>query len=126
MQKHNMSYSPEFNVWRGMLKRCHLPTDKDYPNYGGRGIEVCERWKHSFVNFHQDMGDRPEPHLSVDRIDTNGNYEPSNCRWTTSTQQNRNRRNNHLVTFRGETKTISEWAEITGIQKSTIRRRLVI
>lgn len=80
-----------------MLVRCGDPSDKGYPDYGGRGITVCERWRgpHGFENFLADMGERP-PGMSIDRIDVNGNYEPSNCRWATATEQNRNKRSSLL------------------------------
>ena len=75
-----------------MYNRCYRPNTENYKNYGGRGIEVCERWIGSFANFIADMGDRPSPKHSIDRIDVNGNYEPSNCRWADAMTQRANRR----------------------------------
>jgi hypothetical protein len=96
-----------------MKERCNNPNYKDYQNYGGRGIKVCERWS-LYVNFLEDMGRRPEGH-TIDRIDVNGNYEPSNCRWATWSEQQNNRRNSF-----GVTKQIQE----SGVPKTTHYRRL--
>lgn len=84
--------TPEYNAWSSMKGRCHNPRDKGYPNYGGRGIEVCESWRNSYQAFLGDVGRRPGPGYSIDRIDVNGNYEPGNVRWATARQQVRNRR----------------------------------
>jgi hypothetical protein len=76
-----------------MKARCSNPNTKYYKDYGGRGIQVCERWIHSFENFLEDMGEKPSPNHSMDRVDNNGNYEPSNCRWATAKEQASNTRN---------------------------------
>lgn len=83
---------PDYKLWHGMVRRCSSPKHKNYVNYGARGIKVCDRWQ-DFWAFLSDMGPRPSPLHSVDRIDCNGNYEPSNCRWATPKEQSRNRRN---------------------------------
>jgi hypothetical protein len=88
---HGRRYCPEYNTWAGMHSRCENPKEAGYKNYGGRGITVCERWR-SFENFYADVGDRPSPKHSIDRINNDGNYEPGNVRWATRTEQNRNRR----------------------------------
>jgi len=106
-----------------MRSRCNNPKNKGYCNYGGRGIIVCARWV-SFETFFTDMGERPSPKHSIDRIDNDGNYEPSNCRWATKTQQARNRRSNTLITWQGQRLSRAEWAEKTGIGESTIKMRL--
>lgn len=90
-QYRNNSVSPEIKAWEKMRERCLNPKDISYKNYGGRGITVCKRWL-SFDNFLSDMGKRPSPKHSLDRINNDGIYEPSNCRWATRTEQNRNRR----------------------------------
>jgi hypothetical protein len=85
------SYTPEYRVWCNMKTRCYNTNSKDYARYGARGIIVCERWRTSFANFYTDMGPRPSEWHSLDRIDNDGNYEPSNCRWATVEQQTANR-----------------------------------
>ena len=115
---------PEYASWSGMKARCYNPHEKNYHNYGGRGILVCERWRTSFLTFWEDMGPRPSPRHSIDRIDNDGNYEPANCRWATRTQQGNNRRGNVYITYHGETHTHQEWARLLGIPLSTLRNRL--
>jgi hypothetical protein len=114
--------SPTYKSWVAMRQRCSVPHNPAYPRYGGRGIGVCDRWQ-SFENFLADMGDRPEG-MSLDRIDTNGNYEPGNCRWATPKQQARNTRRSRLVTAFGQTKPLSQWAEEFGMHRTTLRSRL--
>lgn len=116
--------SPEYRTWRGMISRCRYPSQGGYHNYGGRGIRVCQRWENSFEDFLADVGPKPSPGHSLDRIDTSGHYEPGNCRWATRECQNRNRRGNHLITFLRTTKTLSAWSELTGIGPKTIAKRL--
>jgi hypothetical protein len=90
--KHGMWARPEYKVWAAMIQRCHNPRVKPYANYGGRGIQVCDRWRRSFVAFLRDVGRRPSPDLTLDRIDNDGNYEPGNVRWATWTEQAHNKR----------------------------------
>src|SRR4051812_1219565 len=115
--------SDTYASWAAMIDRCRRPSHSAYANYGGRGIRVCARWE-AFENFLADMGERP-PAGTIERRDTNGNYEPSNCRWATRKEQGRNRRTNRLLTVGGATKCIAAWSEETGINRTTIRQRLV-
>ncbi len=114
---------PLCRVWGNMKTRCNNPHDKAYKNYGGRGIKVCERWLDSFPNFLEDMGERPEGY-SIDRINNDGNYEPSNCRWANQTTQCNNKQRNRLLTFNNETHTICQWSRLVNIGRTTIRMRL--
>lgn len=120
--QHGKADSPTYAIWQMMLQRCENPTNKSYPNYGGRGIFVCDEW-HDFAKFYADMGDRPDG-LSLERKENSGPYVKWNCIWASITDQNNNTRRNRLIEFRGETKTIAQWAEITGLEWTTIRSRL--
>lgn len=104
-----------------MLARCLNPNEQAFPNYGGRGIVVCERWL-TFENFYDDMGD-PPPGTSLDRVDNNRGYGPDNCRWATPKQQGRNKRNNRLVTRHGETMPMAAWIEHLGLNATTVYER---
>lgn len=118
-----------FDTWSGMIQRCYSMTSPSYPGYGGRGIAVCDRWLNgqagltAFECFLADMGPRPARH-SLDRIDNDGNYEPSNCRWAEIKTQQRNRRSNHKVTFRGKEMTMTEAIELSGLNEATVWGRL--
>jgi hypothetical protein len=116
--------SPEYKAWVAMKSRCYGQSNIGYQFYGGRGIVVCERWLHSYENFLADMGRRPGLDYSLDRIDSNGNYSPANCRWATRSQQDNNRRSNRLLTFDGRTQTIAQWAAETHLRKECILYRL--
>lgn len=109
--------------WKELRTRCRNPRNPAFKHYGGRGIQVCARWK-SFALFLEDMGKRPSPEHTIERIDHNGNYEPGNCRWATMKEQARNRRNNTFLSFKGETKCISEWAESMGVSSDLLYGRL--
>lgn len=121
---HGRRHTPEYETWAKIIARCENPKASVFAYYGGRGISVCERWRHSFENFFADMGLKPTPKHSIDRIDTNGNYEPSNCRWATHTEQMRNTRRNVYWTYNGESLCLSEWAERYKINQETLRNRL--
>jgi hypothetical protein len=113
---------PLYGVWGSIVSRCTLKTNKVYHRYGGRGITICDRWRNSFKDFCHDMGPRPEG-SSIDRINNDGNYEPSNCRWASIVQQNSNTRKNVLVEFNGRTLTLSQWSRETGISKEALSYR---
>lgn len=123
LPRHNMSSFSEYNIWAKMLQRCHNPQDDSYAYYGGRGINVIERW-HTFVNFYDDMGDRPSIHHSIDRIDNNRGYDPRNCRWATNKEQGNNRRSSKTLTYKGSAKTYQQWAETLGFGKHVISSRV--
>jgi hypothetical protein len=106
-----------------MRRRCTYQDDISWHRYGGRGVVICERWK-QFENFLADMGKKPSPTHSLDRIDPHGNYEPANCKWATRTEQARNRRNNTLVTINGETAPLATFVERFGQDYSRIYQRL--
>lgn len=86
------STTPEYSIWSGIIQRCTNPRQPSYPRYGGRGINICDRWRRSFAAFLEDVGPRPSPQHSIDRVDNDGNYEPSNCRWATAAEQRLNQR----------------------------------
>ncbi len=115
---------PEYPIWSEMLQRCFNPHHPDYGHYGGRGITVWIRWRESYAWFITDVGPRPGPGYSIDRIDNNGDYEPANVAWRTQKQQMRNTRANNLVTVGGETKCMAEWVELTGIKRGTLQFRI--
>lgn len=106
-----------------MCRRCSWPSHASYQYYGGRGISVCERWKASFWAFAEDMGECP-PGFTLERLDTNGNYEPGNCTWATYTAQANNRRNNVVVTVDGVAMTIAQACRQTGVKYATAMGRL--
>jgi hypothetical protein len=119
-----MTSTPEYRAWQTMRLRCLNPKNQAYPRYGGRGITVCDRWKDSPENFLADMGRKPSPKHEIDRIDNDGPYSPENCRWTTRSENDRNRRNNKRITIDGETKTQAEWCEAFEIPADTFGKRL--
>lgn len=136
VSKHGKSKTREYKVWDSMIQRCTNSNDKDYDNYGGRGIRVCQGWRSSFEYFFADMGKRPSNRHSIDRKNNNLNYScgyckecieerwESNCRWATTSEQGRNRRTNVKLTFSGETLISTEWAEKIGLDRGVLRDRI--
>lgn len=114
-----------YNIWSNMKCRCNNPNDKGYVNYGGRGIKICSEWENDYVAFRTwALANGYSSDLTIDRIDNNKGYSPDNCRWVTMKVQSNNTRVNRKVTYRGETHTLSEWQDITGISDDKIGRRL--
>lgn len=122
--KHNLTDTRIHQIWEKMNGRCYCKTSPDYKNYGGRGIKVCNEWKEFLPFYDWAINNGYQENLSIDRIDVNGNYEPFNCRWANAKTQQRNRRNNILITYLGETHCLSEWAEIYKIPYKLFYQRL--
>lgn len=112
---------PLYSIWQGMLRRCRTPTHKQWADYGGRGIRVCDEWT-TYANFERDMLPRP-PGGTLERLDVNGNYEPGNCVWATRKEQQRNQRRTIMVTFEGVTYKAIELSEKSGLKVDTIVKR---
>lgn len=122
--KHGKSHLKIYDVWYGMIKRCTNADNKDYPRYGGRGVKVFDEWL-NFESFYEwSMSNGYKEDLELDRINNDGNYEPSNCKWVTRKIQNNNRCNNKYVEYNGEIHTIAEWSEILHLPYDTVRTRI--
>lgn len=123
MSSHSRRH-PIHTAWHGILQRCENPNNPSYHYYGGRGIKVCDEWHDAQVFIDWALANGWQKGLTLDRIDSNGNYEPGNCRWATRKEQARNRRNNCLITFNGKTQRLADWAEETGIKWQTLASRI--
>jgi|SRR5262245_16113233 len=121
---HGRSRTAEHRTWVAMRQRCHNPKASKYADYGGRGIRVCARWRISFQAFLADVGPKPGPAYSLERVNNNGHYEPGNVRWATPREQCLNKRNNRVVTFRGIDLPLSEWCRRVGLNMHTVIGRL--
>lgn len=125
--KHKKWNCPEYGAWNNMRHRCHNPKNRAYPDYGGRGISVCNQWRDDstgVVQFLKDMGPRPTPKHTIERRDNNDGYTPNNCYWGTKRDQARNRRSSRMLKWNGQSKCLAEWSEITGIPAGTISSRI--
>lgn len=120
---HGMSNTAIYRAWCNMKARCCNPNNREFYLYGGRGIKVCDRWLNSFENFYEDMGDCPSG-MELDRKRNNEGYSKDNCHWTTAIRNCRNRRSTRFITFRGETLSVEDWADRTGIKGKIIRQRI--
>lgn len=120
---HGLARSSTYKSWSGMRTRCEDVNYRDYPLYGGRGIKICRRWQ-KFINFLADMGVKPTPKHTLDRINNDKGYSKENCRWATWTEQQRNRRNNSRFAYQGKTQLIMEWAKEYGLGRCTLEARL--
>lgn len=121
---HGLSKTRTYRIYHAMMQRCYDKTQKGYPRYGGNGIGVCERWRESFENFFEDMGECPSPKYSIDRIDNNKGYSPDNCRWATINQQARNTRKAVLIKYHGEERPLADVADEIGMYYGTLYYRI--
>lgn len=125
LYKHGLSDTKLIYIYSNMKQRCYNKNNPGYKNYGGRGIKICNEWLNSFENFYNwAIKNGYQENLTIERMNNNGNYEPSNCRWATKLEQVRNRRNTVLITYKNETKTIKEWAEQYNIEFVTLKTRI--
>ena len=119
--RHGLRWHSAYPTWNGMMDRCYNPKNTGWKNYGGRGIKVCKRW-HSVKYFVSDMGEKPVGY-SIDRIDNNSNYSPSNCRWATRLEQCNNLRKNVRLSYQGRSLTLAEWSREIGMNRNTLKKR---
>lgn len=123
--KHGLTGHPLYTVWAGIKGRCLNPNVENYERYGARGITICDEWKNNFKAFYDwAIANGYQDNLTIDRIDNNGNYEPNNCRWITKKEQQSNTRRNHFIEYKGVVHTLTQWAEILGVNIETLRYRV--
>lgn len=125
IRTHGLANSRLYKIREGMITRCYKKNSISYDNYGGRGITICDEWLNDFMSFYNwAMANGYDDNLTIERIDVNGNYEPSNCKWITNSEQSKNKRSTVYFTYNGETKIVSDWIKELGIPKTTFRRRI--
>jgi hypothetical protein len=124
VRTHGGRRTPEYRIWSAIIHRCENPRAASFDRYGGRGIRVCERWRESYANFIADMGQRPTKEHSIERRDNALGYSPENCRWATRSDQARNTRRTRLVSAFGVTLCLADWADVSGVNYSTLHERL--
>ena len=120
---HGLQDTAEYRAWAAMIRRCENKNWWGYKFYGGRGVRVCQKWRMSFLVFLEDVGMRPNPKLTLDRIDNKKGYRPGNVKWSTMKEQCRNRRSNRIVRFRGKRMLVTEWAEHLGVNRYSLQGR---
>lgn len=129
MTKHNMYGSRINRIWQRIKTRCNNSNVENYKYYGGRGIKICDEWldkENGFINFYNwAMDNGYKEDLTIDRIDVNGDYEPNNCRWVTNSEQQNNKRNNHIIEYYGQKYTISQLSKYLGVNTATLRNRIM-
>lgn len=120
---HRGRRTTEYRTWEAMIARCENPKNSRYPIYGGRGITVCDEWRCDFSRFLADLGPKPSPQHSLDRIDNSLGYYPGNCRWATRLEQANNHRDNRRIEYKGETLTLAQWAKRLNLPYHTLKNR---
>ncbi len=122
---HGMRKSPEYTTWSAMVQRCTNPKATGFEHYGGRGIDIFDEWKKSFIKFYEYIGHRPSLKYTIERINNDKGYVPGNVKWATRKEQADNKRGLHLITFGGQTKSLSRWAESLNMNPFTLKNRIV-
>lgn len=121
---HGMSNTPEFHTWEGIIKRCTNPKAIGFKRYAGRGITICDEWRHDFMAFYNHVGKKPTSKHTIERINNNLGYKPGNIKWATRQEQANNTRRNHNITLHSWTMNVTQWAKFIGVKQGTISERI--